>query len=125
MGLEVCIDPIERYPWISFPVEVTCNPVLSTFPSGKRFAIAGSKWIEVPLDSTRADLPKWMKYNPPRPSYDEVKVEGSKGSIYTVRKETTTGEVTCTCPEKKLYANHSARECFERAFISLTGQSSR
>ena len=98
MGLEVCIDPIERYPWINFPVEVTCNPVLSTFPSGKRWAIAGSTWIEVPLDSTRADLPKWMKYNPPRPSYDEVKVEGSKGSIYTVRKETTTGEVTCTCP---------------------------
>ena len=67
-------------------------------PSGKRWAIAGSKWIEVPLDATREDLPKWMVYKRPEPSYEEVKVEGSKGSIYTVRKETTTGEVTCTCP---------------------------
>ena len=92
------LDPIERYPWIDFPIEVKCNPTISTMPSGKRWAIAGSKWIEVPLDATREDLPKWMVYKRPEPSYEEVKVEGSKGSIYTVRKETTTGEVTCTCP---------------------------
>ena len=103
MGLEDCTDPILRHPDKEFPIEVSCNPVLSTFPSGKRFAIAGSKWIEVPLDSTREDLPKWMKYDPPRPTYEEVKVEGSKGSIYTVRKETTTGELTCTCPGFKYH----------------------
>ena len=65
--------------------------------SGKRYAIAGSKWIEVPLDTKLEDLPKWMKYNPPRPTYEEVKVEGSKGNTYTVRKEATTGQLTCTC----------------------------
>ena len=92
------LDPIERSPWINLPIEVNCNPVLSTMPSGKRWAIAGSKWIEVPLDATREDLPKWMVYKRPEPSYEEVKVEGSKGSTYIVRKETTTGEVTCTCP---------------------------
>ena len=92
------LDPIERYPWIDFPNELKCNATISTMPSGKRWAIAGSKWIEVPLDATREDLPKWMVYKRPEPSYEEVKVEGSKGSIYTVRKETTTGEVTCTCP---------------------------
>ena len=92
------LDPIERYPWINFPIEVNHNPILSTMPSGKRWAIAGGKWIEVPLEATREDLPKWMVYKRPAPSYEEVKVEGSKGSIYTVRKETTTGEVTCTCP---------------------------
>ena len=92
------LDPIERYPWINFPIEVSCNPILSTMPSGKRWAIAGGKWIEVPLEATREDLPKWMVYKMPVPSYEEVKVEGSKGSTYTVRKETTTGELTCTCP---------------------------
>ena len=92
------LDPIERYPWIDFPVKVSCNPCMSTMPNGKRYAIAGSKWIEVPLDAKFEDLPKWMKYDPPRPTYDEVRVEGSKGSIYTVRKETTTGGLTCTCP---------------------------
>ena len=92
------LDPIERYPWINFPIEVNHNPILSTMPSGKRWAIAGGKWTEVPLEATREDLPKWVVYKRPAPSYEEVKVEGSKGSIYTVRKETTTGEVTCTCP---------------------------
>ena len=92
------LDPIERYPWINFPIEVNHNPILSTMPSGKRWAIAGGKWIEVPLEATREDLPKWMVYKRPAPSYEEVKVEGSKGNTYTVRKETATGEVTCTCP---------------------------
>ena len=98
MGLEDCTDPILRHPDVEFPVEVSCNPVLSTFPSGKRFAIAGGKWIEVPLDATRADLPKWMKWSPPPASYEEVKIDGSKGSVYTVRKNTKTGDVTCSCP---------------------------
>jgi len=69
--------------------------------SGKRYAIAGSKWIEVPLDAKFEDLPKWMKYDPPRPTYDEVKVEGSTGNIYTVRRDTVTGKIICTCPAHK------------------------
>ena len=92
------LDPIERYPWINFPIEVNHNPILSTMPSGKRWAIAGGKWIEVPLEATREDLPKWMVYKRPTPSYEEVKVEGSKGNTYTVRKEATTGQLTCSCP---------------------------
>ena len=99
------LDPIERYPWINFPIEVSCNPVLSTMPSGKRFAIAGSKWIEVPLETTREDLPKWMVYNPPRPTYEEVKIEGSKGNTYTVSRNKTTGKLNCTCPGFKYRGN--------------------
>ena len=92
------LDPIERYPWINFPIEVSCNPTISTMPSGKRWAIAGGKWIEVPLEATREDLPKWMVYKRPAPSYEEVKVEGSKGNTYTVSRNKATGKITCTCP---------------------------
>ena len=95
------LDPIERYPWINFPIEVNHNPILSTMPSGKRWAIAGGKWIEVPLEATREDLPKWMVYKRPVPSYEEVKVEGSKGNTYIVRKHTETGKLSCTCPAHK------------------------
>ena len=98
MGL---IDPIERYPWINFPIEVNCNPILSTMPSGKRWAIAGSKWIEVPLEATSCDLPRWMVYKRPEPSFEEIKVEGSKGNVYTVRRDTKTEKITCTCPAHK------------------------
>ena len=99
------LDPIERYPWINFPIEVSCNPILSTMPSGKRWAIAGGKWIEVPLEATREDLPKWMVYKIPAPSYEEVKVEGSKGNTYTVSRNKTTGKLNCTCPGFKYRGN--------------------
>ena len=39
------LDPIERYPWINFPIEVNHNPILSTMPSGKRWAIAGGEKV--------------------------------------------------------------------------------
>ncbi len=98
MGIVDCIDPIERYPDVEFPIEVSQNPTISTMPSGKTWAIEGSTWIQVPTGSTREDLPKWMKWTSPALSYEEVKVEGSKGNTYTVRKNTKTGEITCTCP---------------------------
>ena len=47
------LDPIERYPDVDFPIKVSHNPTLSTMPSGKRWAISGGTWIEVPLDATR------------------------------------------------------------------------
>ena len=93
-----CLDPIERYPDREFPVEVSCSPTISTFPSGKTYAVAAGTWIQVPIGSTREDLPKWMKYVPLRPTYDEVKVEGSKGNTYTVRRDTKTGKKICSCP---------------------------
>jgi hypothetical protein len=95
------LDPIKRWPDITFPIEAACNPCLSTMPSGKRYAIGGNVWLEVPPDAKFEELPKWMVYNPRKPSYDEVKVEGSKGNIYTVRKDSETGKITCTCPAHK------------------------
>jgi|TARA_R110002110_G_C12878760_1_gene662524 hypothetical protein len=92
------MDPIEEFPDKEFPVKVNCNPTIATFPSGKTFAIAGSTWIQVPSGSTRADLPKWMKWTPPPTAADIVKVEGSKGNAYTVRRNKATGNITCTCP---------------------------
>lgn len=80
------------------PVKVTWPPCLANI-GFKRFAISGGTWIEVPLDTTRADLDKYMVWD--RPKIDEVKrmtweVEGSKGNTYKV---TLAGKIwTCTCP---------------------------
>ena len=99
--LEDCMDPIEEFPDREFPVKVDCNPMIATFPSGKTFAIAGQTWIQVPSGSVYADVAKWMVWVRPSTSADMVKVKGSKGNTYTVRKNKTTGKITCTCPAHK------------------------
>ena len=105
MVLVDCMDPIEEFPDREFPIKVDCNPTISTFPSGKTFAIAGSTWIQVPAGSTRADLPTWLVYSPPPLSSDVVKIEGSKGNTYTVSRNKTTGKLNCTCPGFKYRGN--------------------
>jgi len=91
-------DPIERYPDVEFPIKVSHNPVVQTMPSGKRWAISGGTWIQVPLDATREDLPRWMDWSLPKPNYEEVKVAGSRGNTYTVRRNKGNNELTCSCP---------------------------
>ena len=82
----------------NLPVKVTWPPALATL-GHKRWAISGGTWIEVPLDTTRDELDKYMVWD--RPKIDEVKkmtweVEGSKGNVYKV---TLTGDRwSCTCP---------------------------
>tara|TARA_B100000131_G_C18056003_1_gene588430 strand:+ start:802 stop:1110 length:309 start_codon:yes stop_codon:yes gene_type:complete len=80
------------------PVKVTWPPALANI-GYKRWAISGSTWIEVPPDTTRDDLDKYMVWD--RPKIDKVKtmtweVEGSKGNTYKVTFGG--GHWSCTCP---------------------------
>ena len=87
------------------PIEVDWPPVLSDFPSG-RYAISGSKWLLVPPDTTREDLPRYMVVKParsqlaPRTEAREWKVRGSKGSEYIVTAHGADSRqifFSCTC----------------------------
>ena len=81
------------------PVDVIYPPCLATMVSGKRYAISGSTWIEVPLDTTLDDVHKYMIWKRTKTRTEEVKtwkVEGSKGNVYKV---TLSGDRwSCTCP---------------------------
>ena len=98
-----CPDPIEKYYWMRFPIEVEMNPTVTTFPSGKTWAISGETWIQVPADTSREDLSKWMKWKRPVSNTETVKVEGSRGNVYTVKRHRDTGNITCSCPGFKYH----------------------
>jgi len=81
------------------PIEVTTAPALLTMPtSGKRYIVAGDVWVEVPAETTRADMDKYviMTMLTPSPQDAQVwEVQGSRGNLY---KLTRTGEAwTCSC----------------------------
>ena len=80
------------------PVKVTYPPAILRL-NGKCWAVSGSTWISVPLDTTREDLDKYMIWSRPKIRTDNVKtwkVEGSKGNVYKV---TFGGDRwSCTCP---------------------------
>ena len=91
-------DPIEAHPEIDYPVKVDDPPAISTFLSGITYAISGETWIPIPGDSTREDLTKWMVWDDVGSLFDEVKVVGSRGDTYIIRRSKETGNVTCSCP---------------------------
>jgi len=74
------LDPIERYPDVEFPIEVSHNPTIVQFPSGKTWACAGSHVMQVPTGTTREDLRQWMKWELRRPQYEIVEIKGSRGT---------------------------------------------
>ena len=82
------------------PIHVTIPPLIYNRYDGKRFAISGQHWVEVPIDTTLEDIEKYMILKPrPEPEKSEGEhnwiVEGSKGNKYTV---TLTGnQWACTC----------------------------
>lgn len=81
------------------PVRVRMNPIIARLPSGT-YAISGGTWIPVPENTTRADLPKYMTWDPPAcappvPSGRVWMVEGSKGQTYTVKA--ASGSLSCSC----------------------------
>ena len=96
--MTVTPDPIEEHPEIDFPIKVDACPAITTFPSGITYAISGEVWIPIPAGSTREDLTKWMSWDKPGSHFEEVKVAGSRGNTYTLRRSKATGEVTCSCP---------------------------
>jgi hypothetical protein len=81
------------------PVEVTWNPALTTGQDGKRYAISGNTWIEVPPETTFEDLPMYMvvKQREDIQQQGEAlwQVTGSKGSSYTVSLRES--QWSCTC----------------------------
>ena len=86
---------------MSHPIAVRVPPFLYNARDGKRYAISGEHWIEVPLSTMFSDLPKYMVWDAaePLPVTEERSwpVEGSKGNIYTV-KCLQNDVWTCTCP---------------------------
>lgn len=83
----------------TLPVVVKWPPCLATMISGKRYAISGSTWIEVPLDTTREQLDQYMIVERPEPKKVEVwEVDGSRGDTYKVNFDVSAGKWSCTCP---------------------------
>ena len=82
------------------PVEVTWNPALTTGIDGKRYAISGSTWIEVPPGTTFDELPMYMvvkqREDNQKEGEESWQVKGSKGTEYTVSLRQ--GQWSCTCP---------------------------
>ncbi len=82
------------------PIEVAWNPALTTGQDGKRYAISGSVWVEVPPDTTFDDLPMYMVVKQREVNQEEGEaswqVKGSKGTEYTVSLRQ--GQWSCTCP---------------------------
>jgi hypothetical protein len=83
---------------MKLPIKVKMSPALATM-NGKRYAVSGSKRIEVPENTTMEELPRFMTLDlnagdetPP----DRWKVEGSNGNQYTVTK--LSGRLHCSCP---------------------------
>lgn len=83
------------------PTAVSVNPLLFTAPSGQRYAVAGSVWVPVPLNTTRATLGRFMTWEPAEakpPSLTESRewsVAGSKGNTYCVVERD--GAWGCSC----------------------------
>jgi len=81
-------------------INVAMPPILYTSHTGQRYAVSGCHWVEVPADTTRDDLPRYMTWKAsPLPESKPSKtwsVEGSKGNIYTVTD--SGGQLSCTCP---------------------------
>ena len=81
------------------PVEVSWNPALTTGRDGKRYAISGCVWVEVPPETTFDELPLYMVVKEREDNTGEGdsswQVAGSKGNSYTVNF--SRGQWTCTC----------------------------
>ena len=82
------------------PVEVSWNPALTTGQDGKRYAISGGVWVEVPPNTTFDELPLYMVIkkvvNKKVEDEESWQVSGSKGASYTVSFRQ--GQWSCTCP---------------------------
>ncbi len=93
-----CLPPHLAHPDLEFPIEVSHNPTIVQYPSGKTWACAGSHVMQVPTGTPRQDLRQWMKWELRRPQYEIVEIKGSRGDIYKVRRDPDTREVRCDCP---------------------------
>jgi len=93
-----CLPPHLAHPDIQFPIEVSHNPTIVQYPSGKTWACAGSHVMQVPTGTTREDLRQWMKWELRSPEYGTHERQASRGDIYRVSPHPATREVRCSCP---------------------------
>jgi len=81
------------------PVEVDVPPAIVNLPNGKRVAVSGSTWIDVPASTTLKNVHKYMVYKPfkapVQAGTQSWKVENSKGKVYTVKVKS--GSWACDC----------------------------
>ena len=91
----------------TIPVIVKWPPVLYNRLDGQRMAGSGTVHIEVPADTTQANISEYMVVETRKPQAQPKtwKLEGSKGRIYTVRL-LDNGAWACSCP-----SNHFRRKC--------------
>ena len=106
------------------PIKVKMPPALVTI-GGKRYAVSGSKYVEVPKNTTMADLSRYMvvdrdatEKSPP----DRWKVEGSNGNQYTVTK--LASGLHCSCPgfvfrKKCKHSKKIADELYSRGSVTI------
>ncbi len=81
------------------PIIVSMNPMLYTALDGKRYAVSGQHWVEVPMNTTLEGIDKYMvklasETNDTK-GKQNWKVEGSKGNKYTV--SLIESQWSCTC----------------------------
>jgi len=89
------------------PIVVKWPPVLYNRLDGQRMAGSGTVRIEVPADTTQANISQYMVVEPRMPVAEPqtYKLEGSRGRNYTVRL-LSSDTWTCTCP-----GNHFRGKC--------------
>ena len=86
---------------MELPIKVTWPPMLYTDMQGRKWAVSGQHWLEVPHDMTLDRVDKYMvvdqRFTPAQsPDVRTYEVQGSTGSTYTVTQDGDTW--TCTCP---------------------------
>ena len=83
------------------PVKVNVPPAICRMPwVDNTYIIAGSTWIQVPHETTREEIPKYMVFGGwENESATEIRNEvvGSRGNKYIVRRNSE-GIWSCTCP---------------------------
>ena len=86
---------------MDLPIKVTWPPMLYTDMQGRKWAVSGQHWLEVPHDTTLDRVDKYMvvdqRFTPAQsPDVRTYEVQGSTGNTYTVTQDGDTW--TCTCP---------------------------
>ena len=69
-------------------------------PSGKTYIVAGCM-IPVPDGTTKADMHKYVTYEPSKPETETWKIKSASGSTYTVTRRN--GDFSCSCAGFKFY----------------------
>jgi len=90
---------------MSFPVKSKYPPGL-IISNGKKYAIGGQRWIEVPMNTTLETVSQYLVYERPARTVELFSVEGSRGNMYEVRHNLENDGWFCTCPGSRFHGKH-------------------